>query len=176
MPSPRPAARARGAGRSQPWGPPHRAHGAPSLRYLSHLVAPGLSVIGAGEPFLPGISIGHNGTIAFGLTRFYIDQEDLYVYELDPARSDAYRYRDAFEPMTVVTEQVAVKGEPARARRLAFHRDGPVLHVDAESRELSRHATRSRYDVQLRGRRRRRVARVRPSRDARALLGLRRAR
>jgi penicillin amidase len=33
---------------------PHRAHGAPSLRYISHLVAPGLDVIGAGEPFLPG--------------------------------------------------------------------------------------------------------------------------
>jgi len=111
---------------------PHRAHGAPSLRYLSHLEAPGLSVIGAGEPFLPGISIGHNGTIAFGLTRFYIDQEDLYVYELDPARPDAYRYRDAFEPMTVVTEQVAVKGEPSRPVRLAFTRHGPVLLVDAE--------------------------------------------
>ena len=65
---------------------PHRAHGAPSLRYISHLVAPGLDVIGAGEPFLPGISIGHNEAIAFGLTRFYIDQEDLYVYETNPER------------------------------------------------------------------------------------------
>ena len=53
----------------------------PSLRYIVHLVAPGLDVIGAGEPALPGISIGHNGTIAFGLTIFAIDQEDLYVYE-----------------------------------------------------------------------------------------------
>jgi penicillin amidase len=31
---------------------PHRTHGTPSLRYISHLVAPGLDVIGAGEPFL----------------------------------------------------------------------------------------------------------------------------
>ena len=45
---------------------------------------PGMSVIGAGEPALPGISIGHNGKIAFGLTIFAIDQEDLYVYELNP--------------------------------------------------------------------------------------------
>ncbi len=64
---------------------PHRAHGAPSLRYVAHISAPGMDVIGAGEPFLPGISIGHNGTIAFGLTRFYMDQEDLYVYETEPA-------------------------------------------------------------------------------------------
>ena len=40
---------------------PHRAVTLPSLRYIAHLSAPGLDVIGAGEPALPGISIGHNG-------------------------------------------------------------------------------------------------------------------
>jgi penicillin amidase len=39
---------------------PHRAQGAPSLRYWVHLVAPGWNVIGGGEPVLPGVSIGHN--------------------------------------------------------------------------------------------------------------------
>jgi penicillin G amidase len=63
---------------------PHREHSVPSLRYVVHLNAPGMSVIGAGEPALPGISIGHNGQIAFGLTIFAVDQEDLYVYETDP--------------------------------------------------------------------------------------------
>src|SRR6185503_10885493 len=105
---------------------PHRAYSTPSLRYIAHVSAPGMNIIGAGEPALPGISIGHNGTIAFGLTRFYIDQEDLYVYELNPANPDAYRYRDAFEPMTVVTEQVAVKGEAPRPVQLAFTRHGPI--------------------------------------------------
>src|SRR5215218_8313937 len=73
---------------------PHRAHGIPSLRYIVHLNTPEMSVIGAGEPALPGISIGHNGQIAFGLTIFSIDQEDLYVYELNPANPDEYRYQD----------------------------------------------------------------------------------
>jgi penicillin amidase len=71
---------------------PHRAHGVPSLRYIVQLTSPDMSVIGAGEPALPGISIGHNGQIAFGLTIFAIDQEDLYVYELNPADPDEYRY------------------------------------------------------------------------------------
>jgi len=44
----------------------------PSLRYIVGLNAPGLSVIGAGEPALPGISIGHNGTIAFGAFLFLL--------------------------------------------------------------------------------------------------------
>src|SRR5262249_19151955 len=81
---------------------PHRAHGAPTLRYMIPLRAPGLDVIGAGEPFLPGLSIGHNEAIAFGLTRFYIDQEDLYVYETNPGNPDEYRYRGRWEPMTVI--------------------------------------------------------------------------
>ena len=63
---------------------PHRSHAVPSLRYVAHLVAPGLDVIGAGEPALLGISIGHNDRIAFGLTVFWIDQEDVYVYETRP--------------------------------------------------------------------------------------------
>jgi penicillin amidase len=49
---------------------PHRAHAAPSLRNLVHLTAPGFDAIGAGEPAVPGISLGHNGRIAFGLTIF----------------------------------------------------------------------------------------------------------
>ena len=42
---------------------PHRAQSVPSLRYAIHLSAPGMDVIGAGEPALPGVSIGHNGKI-----------------------------------------------------------------------------------------------------------------
>lgn len=109
---------------------PHRAHGAPSLRYISHLVAPGLDVIGSGEPFLPGISIGHNETIAFGLTRFYMDQEDLYVYETNPERPNEYRYDGRWEAMTTIDERVEVKGEAPRAATLRFTRHGPVLATD----------------------------------------------
>lgn len=111
---------------------PHRAYSAPSLRYLAHLSAPGLDVIGAGEPALPGISIGHNGTVAFGLTIFPIDQEDLYVYELDPSDRRRYRYQDGWESVTVLHEQVAVEGEAERTVELTFTRHGPVIHVDEE--------------------------------------------
>ncbi|MSU71545.1 MAG: penicillin acylase family protein [Opitutus sp.] len=111
---------------------PHRAHGAPSLRYISHLSAPGLDVIGAGEPFLPGISIGHNDSIAFGLTRFYMDQEDLYIYETNPQNEDEYRYRGRWEPMERATETIVVKGEAAPRQVVnRFTRHGPVLVGEA---------------------------------------------
>ncbi len=113
---------------------PHRAFSAPSLRYIAHLSAPGLDVIGAGEPALPGISIGHNGKIAFGLTIFSIDQEDLYVYQLNPADARQYHYRGAWEKMTVVRESIAVRGRPAVDAELVFTRHGPLIYSEAGKR------------------------------------------
>lgn len=110
---------------------PHRVVGLPSLRLLVHLSAPGLDVIGGGEPALPGISIGHNGTVAFGFTIFPIDQEDLYVYETDPADPARYRYGDGWEPMTVVDEDVPVPGGVRRVE-LRFTRHGPVIYEDPD--------------------------------------------
>jgi penicillin G amidase len=61
---------------------PHRRITNPAVRYLTHLVAPGWNVIGAGEPASPGVAIGHNDRIAFGLTVVGMDQQDLYVETL----------------------------------------------------------------------------------------------
>ncbi len=113
---------------------PHRTQGVPSLRYLAHLSAPGLDVIGAGEPALPGISIGHNQDIAFGLTIFAIDQEDLYVYETREGAPGEYRYGDGYEPMTVVEEDIPVKDAAPERVQLRFTRHGPVIAADEAKR------------------------------------------
>jgi penicillin amidase len=110
---------------------PHRQLGVPSLRYIVQLEAPGLSLMGAGEPALPGVSFGHNDDAAFGLTIFGIDQEDLYVYELNPANLDEYRYGVGWEPMRVIHEAIPVKGEAPREVELRFTRHGPVIDDDA---------------------------------------------
>ncbi|MCC7274401.1 MAG: penicillin acylase family protein [Alphaproteobacteria bacterium] len=109
---------------------PHRVHEQPSLRYVVHLVAPGLDVIGAGEPAVPGVSLGHNDRLAFSLTIHPSDQEDLYVYELDPADPERYRYGDGWERMRAVEEAIPVRAGAAVPTRLLFTRHGPVLHVD----------------------------------------------
>jgi penicillin amidase len=114
---------------------PHRAYGAPSLRYIVHLSAPGLDVIGAGEPALPGVSIGHNGKVAFGLTIFSIDQEDLYVYETNPANPNQYRYKGGWEDFRVLREKLSVRGRPATTVELRFTRHGPVIYQDASKRQ-----------------------------------------
>ncbi len=113
---------------------PHRVHDQPSLRYIAHLTAPGLDVIGAGEPAIPGVSLGHNDKLAFSLTIHPSDQEDLYVYELNEADPDLYRYGTTWERMHVVTEDIPVRGGAAVPTELRFTRHGPVLHVDRAAR------------------------------------------
>ena len=112
---------------------PHRAQSAPSLRYWVHLVGPGWNVIGGGEPEIPGVSIGHNGYGAWGLTVFRTDGEDLYVYATDPDDPNRYRYRDGWEEMTVITEEIPVKGQPDHAAEFKYTRHGPVVFEDPDN-------------------------------------------
>jgi penicillin G amidase len=91
-----------------------------------------MDVIGAGEPALPGISIGHNGKIAFGLTIFSIDQEDLYVYQTNPEDPSEYRYGGRWEPMDVERQLIPVKDADSAAVELRFTRHGPVIYEDTK--------------------------------------------
>jgi penicillin amidase len=109
---------------------PHRSLQLPSLRYWVHLIAPGWNVIGAGEPALPGVSVGHNERGAWGFTIFPVDQEDLYVYEIDPSDPTRYRYRGGWEVMTTIRETIAVKGRAVVEANLRFTRHGPVVSDD----------------------------------------------
>jgi penicillin amidase len=114
---------------------PHRALALPSLRYLVHLHAPGWNVIGSGEPAFPGVAIGHNEHVAWGITIVGTDQSDLYVEETmadDPAR---FRSGERWEKMTIVRETVRVKGEARPVEvELRFTRHGPIIHQDLKRR------------------------------------------
>lgn len=117
-------------------GDPHRTHAVPSLRYIVHLSAPDFDGIGAGEPSLPGISMGHNGTAGFGLTLFFgHDQQDVYTYETHPDDPHLYRYKDGWEAMRVVAEKVALRDGGEATLVLKFTRHGPVTAEYPEQRK-----------------------------------------
>lgn len=110
---------------------PHRPVQIPSLRKTVHLVAPGWNAIGAGEPALPGIALGHNENIAFGFTIVGIDQQDLYVEKLNPKAPDEYLYRGEWKKMEIEHQQVAVKGRATPEDiELRYTLHGPVIYED----------------------------------------------
>ncbi len=119
---------------------PHRVITNPAVRYLTHLVAPGWNVIGAGEPAAPGVAIGHNDRIAFGLTVVGMDQQDVYVEALSscagaPAGTlGCYTYRGAVRMIDRRVDTIRVKGEPPRIVTLQFTVHGPIVSIDTTRR------------------------------------------
>ncbi|MBV8828179.1 MAG: penicillin acylase family protein [Acidobacteriaceae bacterium] len=120
---------------------PHRAIQLPSLRKTVHLVAPGWDVIGAGEPALPGIALGHNEYMAFGFTIVGIDQQDLYVEKVNPENPNEYLCKGAWQKFRVEHETIDVRGGGANSAGsnkaesepfdLKFTVHGPVIYEDA---------------------------------------------
>ena len=111
---------------------PHRSLSNPSLRYMAHLVAPGWNVIGGGEPEIPGISIGHNGIGAWGLTVFRTDAEDLYIYDLNPRNSYQYFYNGQWNEFEIIEETIKVKGNEDVDINLFYSVHGPVTFIDTK--------------------------------------------
>ncbi|HUQ92835.1 MAG TPA: penicillin acylase family protein [Bryobacteraceae bacterium] len=112
---------------------PHRPINIPSLRKTVHLVGPGWNVIGAGEPALPGIALGHNEEVAFGFTIVGIDQADLYVERLNPANAGEYFYKGSWRKMDKIQEKVMVKGRGAETVDLHYTVHGPVIFEDSKN-------------------------------------------
>lgn len=109
---------------------PHRNVSNPSIRYIVHLTAPGWDVIGATEPPLPGVAIGHNGRIGWGLTIVGTDQSDVYVEEVNPNDSNQVRFRGAWETMRVVADTIRVRNGTPQIVEHRYTRHGPVFYQD----------------------------------------------
>jgi penicillin amidase len=112
---------------------PHRNLDHPSLRYLVHLNAPGWNVIGSVVPWFPGVAIGHNDRIAWGLTIFAADVQDLYVEELNPTNPRQVKSGGRFVDMEAVKDQIRVKGQTETvAVEHLYTAHGPVVAIDAQ--------------------------------------------
>ena len=109
---------------------PHRSHAIPSLRYWVHLNAPGWNVVGAGEPEIPGVSIGHNEYGAWGLTIFSTDQEDLKVYDINPDNPYQYWYKGTWRDMVGVADTIRIKGRGDEITTHYYTLHGPVTFID----------------------------------------------
>ena len=112
---------------------PHRALENPSLRYLVHLTAPGWNVIGATSPWLPGVAIGHNDRIAWGMTAFDADTEDIYVEKVNPSNAHQVDANGKWVDTVRVNDAILVKG---RAKPLELEHEftshGVVIASDRQ--------------------------------------------
>jgi len=116
---------------------PHLSIGEPSVRHVVHLTGPGINVIGGADPGTPSVAQGHNDDIAFGRTNFHIDQEDLVILKLDPKDADRYAYQGGWRQISVVAEDVEVKGRGPERITMKFTPMGPIIaHGPAADRAV----------------------------------------
>ncbi len=121
---------------------PHLGMSIPSLWYLVGLHCEPVGrecpydVVGAGFPGVPGIVLGHNARIAWGLTNLGPDVQDLFEETLDPRRAGHYLHRGRSVPFDVRDETIRIAGGEEETVTIRRSVHGPLLSdVAGELRE-----------------------------------------
>ena len=106
---------------------PHLGLQAPILWYLARIETPTLTVTGATVPGLPYTVLGHNGSVAWGLTTTYADTQDLFIERLDPDDPSRYLTPNGPTPFETRVEVIEVAGGEPITLTVRATRNGPVI-------------------------------------------------
>jgi penicillin amidase len=118
---------------------PHLGIRMPAIWYEIGLRGGGLDVIGFSFPGDPGVVIGHNNYIAWGVTNVDADNTDLYLEKLDPTgHPGMYQFDREWRPLETRQEVIKVRGEATPVNiTVSSTLHGPIL-TDAVN-DLKRH-------------------------------------
>ncbi|HXA51725.1 MAG TPA: penicillin acylase family protein [Candidatus Acidoferrum sp.] len=111
----------------------HLEYSVPGIWYMTHLQAPGLDVAGVALPGAPGIIVGHNQRIAWGITNLHFDVQDLYLERYED-RSGRYLFNGQLEQSREEREVILVKGKPAVELTVRVTRHGPIFISEGDRR------------------------------------------
>ena len=107
----------------------HLDYSLPGIWYMTHLQAPGIDVSGVALPGAPGVMVGHNQRIAWGITNLQFAVQDLYIEQFDD-RTGRYFYRGQVEQARPERELIRVKGQPPFEIVVWVTRHGPLYVTD----------------------------------------------
>jgi len=116
---------------------PHLGQAIPSIWFECHLVAGDIDVVGASFAGSPGIIIGHNQHIAWGVTNAVSDVQDLYIEKFNPENPHQYEYMGSWEDAQIIREEIVVKDQPIPVvEEVRITRHGPIItHLPQVSQE-----------------------------------------
>jgi len=106
---------------------PHLEIGAPILWYLARIETPDETVTGATVPGMPVVLLGHNRSIAWGITSSQTDTQDLFVETVDAGKADQYLTPDGPKAFEIRDETIHVKGGADVTLHIRSTRHGPVM-------------------------------------------------
>ncbi len=100
----------------------------PSIWYIVHLNAPGINVFGATLPGMPGVIIGHNDSIAWGMTNAKRDLVDWYRIEFRNINRDEYKYDNRWLKTEKIIEEIKIRNGSTVYDTIIFTHYGPVVY------------------------------------------------
>ena len=118
---------------------PHLVMSMPAAWYEMHLSCPppdasdhGVHVSGASFAGAPGIIIGHNEQIAWGMTNAFPDVQDVYIERPHPQNGRGnpprFEYEGEWEEATVVREEIYLRNRTRpHVEEVVITRHGPLL-------------------------------------------------
>ena len=106
----------------------HLALNTPGIWYLNHLHSEdGFHCLGSTIPGLPGVMLGHNENIAWGITLAFTDVEDIFVEKVDVTNPGKYEYLGESRDFEIIDEIIKVKGSDAHVEKIQSTVHGPLI-------------------------------------------------
>ncbi|MEL7100052.1 MAG: penicillin acylase family protein [Pseudomonadota bacterium] len=106
---------------------PHLGLTAPAIWYLARLQLSSGGVIGGTIPGLPVVLTGRSDALGWGLTTAYVDDQDLYLEELNPENPEEYRIPGGWAPFETRRSIINVASAEPVTITLRWTQNGPVL-------------------------------------------------
>jgi penicillin amidase len=85
------------------------------------------NVVGYTFPGVPGVVLGHNDRIAWGVTNVGPDVQDLFIEEINPQNPNQYKFNGKWEDFQIVDEPIKVKNIVSETVQVKISRHGPIM-------------------------------------------------
>ncbi|WP_299875845.1 penicillin acylase family protein [uncultured Sulfitobacter sp.] len=106
---------------------PHLGFTAPAIWYLARMELSTGGVIGGTIPGVPVILTGRSAALGWGLTSAYVDDQDVYIEELNPENKNEYRTVRGFKEFATRASIITIKDADPVTLNLLWTENGPVL-------------------------------------------------
>lgn len=108
---------------------PHLDLTLPSIWYQIQLYAPGINAYGVSLPGAPGIIIGYNKNIAWGVTNVAADVLDFYQIKFKDNTHQQYWYNNAWKNTSKRLEEIKIRGTKTKIDTVYYTHQGPVVYL-----------------------------------------------
>jgi penicillin amidase len=106
---------------------PHVPYAAVSMWHEVHLRSAGFNVAGIAYVGVPGIMIGRNARVAWGLTNNICSVRDLYQEQISAEHPDCFLFDGKWEQAHQRSERIEVRGAPPVVLKVVSSRNGPIV-------------------------------------------------